>query len=105
MQHNRVSRYRDHDSSYSEQDWEQSLTSFLVDPHPIGDLDVWAENKEDGHLIIDIRKKSTSGRAVRRPAMRLDLSDNPPPLFFFSFFLFYGALMAAHTQEQVLPLC
>lgn len=68
VQHNRVSRYRDRDSSCSEQEWEDYLVSLLVDKHPIGDLDAVAENKEEGYLTIDVRKKS-SGRAVCR---RLD---------------------------------
>lgn len=61
------------------------MGSLLVDSHPIGDLDALAECKEEGYLIINVRKR-VSGRAVRRPAARLD--PFPP------------SLTAFHSQEQ-----
>lgn len=64
MHHDQVSEYRN-DDKCSQQDWEQHLISVFVDLRPSPDLDILAETEEKDRLTITIRKKASSGRAVR----------------------------------------
>lgn len=65
MQHTKASRHRDRNSSLSDAEWEQCLTSLLLpETLAVEDLDVNAQLKDDETLTINIQKKA-SGQTVR----------------------------------------